>query len=281
MSVAAGAHYRPTTGAETERTCMITISAAAVTHPGRVRTTNEDSMLVTERLLAVADGLGGHAAGELASTLAVERLRELARQPEITSEDVTAAIADANRIILRAAEEEPERAGMGTTLCGVGVVRVGGSHHCVVFNVGDSRVYRYVGTDLVQVTVDHSTVEELRAAGRISPQAMRRHPARNVVTRSLGSDPAPTPDLWVYPPSARERYVVCSDGLTNEVDEQTIARVLGEHAEPGPAASALLEEALSAGGRDNIAVIVVNLESSAGAGQISTDTAPRARSNLG
>lgn len=267
-------------GARTERTRVITISAAAVTHPGRVRTINEDSLLVTERLLAVADGLGGHAAGELASRLAVERMRTLAQRPEMTLDDVSAAIADANAIILHAGEERPEHAGMGTTLCGMAVVRVGGSQHCLVFNVGDSRVYRCVDGELWQVTVDHSTVEELRAAGWISRQAMRQHPDRNIVTRNLGSDPAPTPDLWVYPPNTRERYVVCSDGLTNEVDEQMIARVLDDHGEPGPAASALLEAALAAGGRDNVAVIVVNLESSSGPGPLSTDTAPRAGSNM-
>lgn len=257
---------------------MITISAGAVTHPGLVRSTNEDSLLVTDRLVAVADGLGGHAAGEIASRLAVDRLRELAERPEPTSDDVVAAIADANRRILRAADERPERAGMGTTLCGIGVVRAGGSEHCLVFNVGDSRVYRHVERTLIQVTVDHSEVEELRAAGRISPQAARRHPRRNVVTRCLGSDPTPTPDLWVFPPDGPERYVVCTDGLTGEVDDATIARVLDEHPEPGPAASALLEKALAAGGRDNIAVIVVNLDGSAGGEAIATDTAPRARS---
>lgn len=260
---------------------MLSIASSAVTHPGLVRKTNEDSVLVTDRLVAVADGLGGHAAGEVASRIAVERMRELADLPDATPDDVISAIADANRLICAQAQAHPGQAGMGTTLCGVGIVEVGGSQHCIVFNVGDSRVYSYRDGALTQVSVDHSEVEELRAAGRISPQAALRYPRRNVITRCLGSEPNPTPDLWVFPPVHQERFVVCSDGLTGEVDDATITGLLAEHAEPGPAASALLEHALAAGGRDNIAVIVVNLDTGADAGGIDADTAPRVRSVQG
>lgn len=256
---------------------MVSISSSAVTHPGLVRTTNEDSVLVTDRLVAVADGLGGHAAGEVASGLAVDRLRKLSRRPGITSDDITAAIADANRLILAKADSRVDYAGMGTTLCGVAVVSVGGSEHCIVFNVGDSRVYRFHDGTLSQVTVDHSELQELRDAGRISNLAAKRYPRRNVVTRSLGSDPAPTPDTWLFPPTDQDRFLVCSDGLTGEVDDAAIAGVLREHPEPGPAAGALLEKALAAGGRDNIAVIVVNLESATDHRLVDADTAPRAR----
>ncbi len=258
---------------------MLSIASSAVTHPGLVRKTNQDSVLVTERLVAVADGLGGHAAGEVASRIAVERMNDLAELPDASPDDVLAAIADANALICSHAEAHPGRAGMGTTLCGVGIVSVGPEEHCVVFNVGDSRVYSFRDGLLTQVSVDHSEVQELRAAGRISQQAALRYPRRNVITRSLGSVPSPTPDLWMFPPADQERFLVCSDGLTGEVDDATIARLLAEHAEPGPAASALLEQALAAGGRDNIAVIVVNLD--AGAGPIDMDTAPRVQSAQG
>jgi serine/threonine protein phosphatase PrpC len=258
---------------------MITISSAAVTHPGLVRKSNEDSMLVTDQLAAVADGLGGHAAGEVASKIAVDRMARLAEQVGgFNPDDVISAIADTNRLIVSEARRHPEYLGMGTTLCGVGVVQVAGSGHCVVFNVGDSRVYRYVDGQLSQVTVDHSEVEELRAAGQIRSQDIARHPRRNVVTRCLGSEPSPQPDLWVFPPTERERFLICSDGLTGEVDDAAIAETLGAHADPGPAASALLEQALAAGGRDNIAVIVVDLDNSADSGSINADTAPRTRS---
>lgn len=255
---------------------MITTSSAAVTHPGLVRKSNEDSMLVTDRLLAVADGLGGHAAGEVASKIAVERMRRLADRPKLKPDDIREAIADTNRLILGQARGNADYDGMGTTLCGVGVVHVGGSEHCIVFNVGDSRVYRFYEGELSQVTVDHSEVEEMVTAGEITYDQAAQHPRRNVVTRCLGSEPTPTPDLWVFPPSGHERFLVCSDGLTTEVPDTEIAAVLGEHDEPGPAASMLLERALAAGGRDNIAVIVVDLDN-ADSGSINADTAPRTR----
>lgn len=253
---------------------MLTISSAAMTHTGHVRTSNEDSMLVAERFVAVADGLGGHAAGEVASTIAVDRLRLLDACDVVHPEDVIGAIIDANRQILGEMRRRTEYDGMGTTLTGLGMVDVGGSEHCVVFNVGDSRVYRYTEGVLSQVTVDHSEVQELRAAGQISAEDAARYPRRNVVTRCLGSDPAPTPDIWVFPPSRSERFLICSDGLTNEVDDTGIAELLGRHDEPDAAAGALLDEALAAGGRDNIAVIVVDLTS--GDSQTTDiDTAPR------
>jgi PPM family protein phosphatase len=260
---------------------MLRIASSAVTHPGLVRETNEDSVLVTDRLVAVADGLGGHAAGEVASSIAVERMGELAERPDAGPDDVLAAIGDANRLIVQAALAHPEQAGMGTTLCGVGVVTVGGSEHCIVFNVGDSRVYSFRDGALTQVSIDHSEVQELQAAGRISAQAARNYPRRNVITRCLGSEPAPAPDLWVFPPVAHERFLVCSDGLTGEVEDDAIAALLTEHPEPGPAASALLEEAMSAGGHDNIAVIVVNLDTGSDGEPIDADTAPRARNAPG
>ncbi|MGI8677791.1 MAG: PP2C family protein-serine/threonine phosphatase [Jatrophihabitans sp.] len=255
---------------------MLTISSAAVTHTGRVRESNEDSMLVTDRFVAVADGLGGHAAGEVASSIAVERLRLLDDCEIVHPDDVISAIEDANRQILAETKRRTEYDGMGTTLTGLGMVDVGGSEHYVVFNVGDSRVYRYTEGVLWQVTVDHSEVEELRASGQLSAEDAARYPRRNVVTRCLGSDPAPTPDLWVFPPSRSERFLVCSDGLTNEVDDAGIAELLGRHDEPEAAAGALLEEALAAGGRDNVAVIVVDL-TSMDTQVMNIDTAPRSK----
>lgn len=255
---------------------MLSISSGALTHPGLVRTSNEDSMLVTDRFVAVADGLGGHAAGEVASRIVVDRLRQLDELGGACPDDVVTAISDANRQILEEVHRHPEYKGMGTTVAGLGTVEVGGSQHCVVFNVGDSRVYRHLGGVLTQVSVDHSEVEELRAAGAITAQDAARHPRRNVVTRCLGSDPSPAPDLWVFPPADDDRFLICSDGLTNEVDDDGIAELLTIHREPEAAANALVQQALSAGGRDNIAVIVVNL-TNVDTQSIDIDTAPRTR----
>jgi serine/threonine protein phosphatase PrpC len=255
---------------------MLSITSAARTHEGRVRKSNEDSMLVTDTFVAVADGLGGHAAGEVASRIAVDRLQELGEAERVHPDDVIAAIADANDLIIEEMRRHPENEGMGTTVTGLGVVELGGAEHCVVFNVGDSRVYRFVADALEQVTVDHSEVEELRAAGIITAQDAAVHPRRNVVTRCLGSIPGPTPDLWVFPPSGVERYVICSDGLTNEVDDGDIEAALRDHELAQDAADALLEQALAAGGRDNIAVIVVDLRSIEPQ-PVDGDTMPRTR----
>ncbi|WP_375478930.1 PP2C family protein-serine/threonine phosphatase [uncultured Jatrophihabitans sp.] len=240
---------------------MTSFAAAARTDRGRVRASNEDSVVVTDRLAAVADGLGGHAAGEVASGIAVERMRVLGEQPRVAPEDVLSAVVEANRLIVESAARNLGQAGMGTTLCGVALGQVGETDQCVVFNVGDSRVYNVRDGALVQLSVDHSEVEELRAAGQLSAEAAARYPRRNVITRCLGSDPSPTPDLWVFPPTDGERFLVCSDGLTGEVDDAAIAQLLRQHAEPEPAAHALVDAALAAGGRDNIAVVVVNVSS--------------------
>jgi serine/threonine protein phosphatase PrpC len=236
---------------------MVTITAGAVTHPGLVRSANEDSLVTTGQFAAVADGMGGHAAGEVASRIAVETIAELAAQPAPQPDDVVAAIARANGRILEQGATGRELAGMGTTLSGVGLVNVTGTPQWIVFNVGDSRVYRYADGTLAQVTVDHSEVAELLAAGQLSADEARDYPRRNVVTRSLGSHPPPQPDVWVFPPRPGERFLVCSDGLTLEMSDAEIAAVLDKYPDPNTAARELMEHALAAGGRDNVTVIVV------------------------
>ena len=154
---------------------------------------------------------------------------------------------------------------------------VAGLDHWVVFNVGDSRVYRLANDALAQVTVDHSEVTELVAAGEISAKSARTHPHRNVVTRSLGTDPAPNPDLWVFPPTAGERFLICSDGLTLELDDTVITDVLTTESDAQRAAETLVQRAVSAGGRDNVTAIVVDLESSISTDEVDEDTAPRMR----
>ncbi|GAB2477229.1 PP2C family protein-serine/threonine phosphatase [Jatrophihabitans fulvus] len=260
---------------------MLTMTSGSATHAGKVRTSNEDSLLVSDHFVAVADGLGGHAAGEVASQIAVDRLRqldELAHHVDaVRPDDVVSAIADANALIIDEMRRDAEHEGMGTTVTGLGIVELGGAAHVAVFNVGDSRVYRLVDDRFEQVTVDHSEVEELRAAGIISAADAAVHPRRNVVTRCLGSIPAPTPDLWVYPPRARERYLLCSDGLTNEVDDEALAATLRAHDDPDAAAQSLVEQALEHGGRDNVTVIVVDLRSDRADDDaaVDGDTAPR------
>ncbi len=202
------------------------------TDAGAVRQLNEDAVSVGTKIFAVADGMGGHAAGDVASQMTVQALNELDTRELLRPADVVGALIGVSDTIARRAQAEPERWGMGTTVTGVALVTVGGSDHWGIFNVGDSRVYRFADGILTRATVDHSEVEELLTAGVISEEEARVHPDRNVITRSLGTVPAPQVDLWLLPPMPGERYVVCSDGLVNEVSDAEIATILAAAASP-------------------------------------------------
>lgn len=258
------------------------LRVGAATDTGRVRSLNEDSALAEGGIFVVADGMGGHAAGEVASGIVVETMRELATRADLTADDITRQLVLANQRILAAVDAHPEDKGMGTTATGLALVTAGGADHWAVFNVGDSRVYRSIGGVLTQVTVDHSEVQELVEAGVITREEARVHPARNVVTRSLGTDYAYQPDVWVLPPYAGERFVICSDGLTNELPDERVREILHQHPEPQIAAEELVRAAVEAGGRDNVTVVVVNLDGAMGDDLSVTsprasdeDTAPR------
>ncbi|HEY7718081.1 MAG TPA: protein phosphatase 2C domain-containing protein [Pedococcus sp.] len=253
----------------------LTLRAGAATDVGRVRQHNEDSLLARGTVFVVADGMGGHAAGEVASRIVVETFEELAAQQRLRTEDVVGALTRANARILESVARHPEQSGMGTTASGLAVVSTGGSDHWAVFNVGDSRVYRLVGQDLSLVTVDHSEVREMVDAGLITEEQALRHPLRNVVTRSLGTEHMPTPDVWVFPPHPGERFVICSDGLSNELSLQDIRRIVLEVEDPQEAAVALVRSAVEAGGRDNVTAVVVALDGGEDDDDLDADTAPR------
>lgn len=250
------------------------LRAGAATDVGRVRKHNEDSVLAERSVFVVADGMGGHAAGEVASRIVVETMAGLAALERVRSEDVVAALAEANTRILQSVARHPEQTGMGTTATGLAVVTAGGSDHWAVFNVGDSRVYRFMGGELGLVTVDHSEVREMVDAGLITEEEAARHPLRNVVTRSLGTESVPTPDVWVFPPHPGERFVICSDGLSNELSREQIREVVAAVDDPQQAAEALVRAAVEAGGRDNVTVIVVALDADDDE-DFDVDTAPR------
>jgi PPM family protein phosphatase len=237
------------------------VRSGSATDVGRVRDHNEDALIADGLVFAVADGMGGHAAGEVASRIAVEALGHLVEHPPSRAQDVAAVLRAANDGILHSQERDREQRGMGTTVTGLTVVDDGDGEHLLVFNIGDSRVYRLAGGRLGMVTHDHSEVRELLDAGLIDEEEAARHPMRNVITRSLGSHPAPEPDVWVLPPEPGERFVVCSDGLSNELDDAEIERVALQHADdPQAAADALVAAAVRAGGRDNVSVVVVSVD---------------------
>lgn len=236
---------------------MLDTAFGAATDVGKLRDLNEDGVFLTPPLFAVADGMGGHAAGEVASALALAELSALAGRDDLTPIELLDVIQAGNQAILSWSRARAETSGMGTTLTGVCLGTIEDSPHWFVFNVGDSRVYRLVNNALVQMTVDHSEVEELVAAGTISLQEARNHPRRNVVTRSLGTDPAPVPDIWVLPAAEGDLFMICSDGLPLEVAESDIIEVVTRRDTPQMTAESLVRMAVAAGGRDNVSVVVV------------------------
>src|SRR5829696_6027469 len=299
---------------------MAELRWGTATDSGRIRPGNEDNLLADAQLFIVADGMGGHRAGEVASALAVDLLRSrLAAEPS-TLEDVVAAVADANDDIYRSAVSNPEQQGMGTTVTGLVVISTapaaapdvtteietpvdqeaqvqpgaadgsasdeadaarGGAEsddepsiprsddesddgpvdgeRFALINVGDSRTYLMRHERLRRVTVDHSYVQELVATGHITDDEARTHPRRNIVTRALGIDPSVRVDAWTLPIVRGDRFLLCSDGLVDEVRDDAIVAVLTNQDDPQAAADELVALANRQGGRDNITVIVVDV----------------------
>ena len=239
---------------------MITVSFGAVSDTGRLRNANEDSFLVSDHLLAVADGMGGHNAGEVASAMAVQLLHEATHQPIESPESFIELISTINDAIFAAATGTSEQRGMGTTLTAIAVA---GStpidERVVVVNVGDSRTYILRKGELRQVTIDHSYVQELVTEGVISADDARTHPRRNIVTRALGIDSRVIADSWTLPIVDRDRYLLCSDGLVDEISNEEILAILLQNTDPQRAAESLLAAANDRGGRDNVTVIVVDV----------------------
>jgi protein phosphatase len=236
---------------------MTSLRAGAATDTGQVRANNQDAILVAEPLFAVADGMGGHAAGEIASQVAVESLEV----DDVSSVEALArAVRQANQAVWERAAGEPELRGMGTTMCVVALVDDGqADERIIVANVGDSRVYQFHDGDITQITDDHSLVEDLVREGRLSHEEARTHPQRNILTRVLGNEPDVEVDTWEIIPQRGDRYLLCSDGLFNEVDDDRIAAVLRRLADPEDAAHELVDMANQHGGRDNVSVVVVDV----------------------
>ena len=240
------------------------VAYSARTDVGRVRSMNEDAYLAAAPVYLVADGMGGHARGDAASAAVLETFRRhLEPDRSTTPEQVLDAIHSSNDAVRALSDEGEEGTAVaGTTLAGVALVDAGdGELRWMVFNVGDSRVYSWDGRRLEQVSVDHSAVQELIDAGVIEPDEAERHPDRNVITRALGADAFVEPDVWLLPATGRQVFLVCSDGLTKEVDDETIARVLaGGSGHAAGIAGELVDLALERGGRDNVTAVVVESE---------------------
>ncbi|MGH9132323.1 MAG: Stp1/IreP family PP2C-type Ser/Thr phosphatase, partial [Ilumatobacteraceae bacterium] len=239
---------------------MAELRWGSATDSGQLRPQNEDQHLATPALFVVADGMGGHQAGEIASQLAIERLQSRLSSDGSTMSDVVSAIGDANGDIYRAAIANPDQQGMGTTVTSLAVVSDPTEGEVFALaNVGDSRTYLVRHGKLRQLTIDHSYVQELVAEGHISRDEARSHPRRNIVTRALGIESAVRVDSWTMPIVRGDRFVLCSDGLVDEVLDDEIARVLIDTQDPQRAADELVRVANANGGHDNITVVVVDV----------------------
>jgi protein phosphatase len=231
--------------------------------------------LVTADLVAVADGMGGHVGGEIAARVAVDTLRR-AFAEDRTVPGLAAATNQANRAVFEQSEREPTLRGMGTTLTAAAIVRTSKGQRLVLSNVGDSRAYLLRDGELVQLTEDHSLVEEMVRNGELSPAEAAVHPHRHILTRALGIDRSVSVDSWDFEPSPGTRLLLCSDGLTNECSDAEIAAVLSSSPDPGQAARKLVALALEHGGSDNVTVVVADIDPAAPS---PADDAPSGRRN--
>ena len=226
------------------------------THTGRKRRHNEDSYVVEPPMFAVADGMGGAKAGEVASGLAAAALKETGTDGSSGEERVTQLIQEANRRVFRRANEDREASGMGTTMT-VALIEDG---RVVFGHVGDSRAYLIREGSIEQLTDDHSLVAELVRSGRLTPEEAEAHPQRSVITRAVGTEPDVDVDTFTIEPEAGDLFLICSDGLTDMVDDGTIIDAIERHRDDlDEAAKALVGAANRVGGEDNITVLLVEV----------------------
>ena len=251
---------------------MLLLEHHGLTDPGKVRKNNEDSLLVgegrDETLFVVADGIGGFEAGEVASSIATDVLRDVA-----PSEPLEDAIREANRRILAASRGDEKLSGMGTTVV---AMRFGGTEEepvAQISHVGDSRAYLVRGGEMRPVTEDHSLVAELVRSGDLTRAQASEHPQKNLITRALGAEEEVEVDTTVLPVESGDRFVLCSDGLSDMVPEVKMQSILTSHPEnPEKTVRALVSAALKAGGADNVTVVIVDVRE---------ETQPAARARRG
>jgi protein phosphatase len=230
----------------------------ATTDVGMVRQQNEDAYIAEENLYIVADGMGGHNAGEVASALAVTTVKAGAKSGIHTMEQFRELVQQANTAIYTASLDDSTQSGMGTTLTALAVVP-GEEPRVLVANVGDSRTYLFRSGALTRLSIDHSYVQELVNEGILTPEEARVHPRRNIVTRAMGIERSVMVDVFTHLVRTGDRIVLCSDGLVDEVADADISTVLSQHSDAQETAEALVMVANANGGRDNTTVIVVDI----------------------
>lgn len=239
----------------------------ARTDVGLVREVNEDAYLAAPPVFVVADGMGGHEGGDVASAIVVEEFARLADEgydPRRGAEVVESTLRAAEARVAEYAEAQREKGSnprfhAGTTVVAALLVEDDQGPQWLLANVGDSRIYRFTGGVLEQVSVDHSLVQQLVDEGTITPEEAAVHPERNVITRAIGDLAGTDADYFLLPLASVERLVLCSDGVTGMVDDAGLAALLAESADPRDAADRMVEAALAAGGVDNATAVVVDV----------------------
>lgn len=234
-------------------------SSAAISHTGKVRSNNQDSGYAGSNLFVVADGMGGHAGGDVASSLAIARLQPLDQPFPSTAEAERAlrdAITDTAGELIETVGRRPELAGLGTTVSALVMV----DQSAVIAHIGDSRIYLFRDDALTQITTDHTFVQRLVDSGRITPEEARYHPRRSVLMRVLGDmDADPEVDTFIMPTQPGDRWLLCSDGLSGVIDDAHTSKALAMGLAPGRTADVLLKQALDAGAPDNVTIVIVDV----------------------
>lgn len=237
---------------------MTTQTAGSATDPGTARTTNQDALVISPPLFAVADGLGQSPGGETASRLALDTLSAAFIGPP-GAEALAAAFRQASRAVWERASTDPPLHGMGTTLTAVAVLQTGPQTRLAVASIGDSRAYLFQDGQFRQLTRDHSVVQALIDAGQVPASQWRTHPDRSLLTRALGIAPVVEPDITLPEVTGNARLLLCTDGLTAQADHAEITAVLSGPGDLDQIASDLIALANNNGGADNTAVIIVDL----------------------
>jgi serine/threonine protein phosphatase PrpC len=233
------------------------VEFAGATHVGQVRAVNEDSYLTAPPVFVVADGMGGYERGDIASAIVVEEFEVLAGRT-VGPADVEESITRARNRIRSLATE---RVAPGSTVLVAAYIEQSARGYWAIAHEGDSRAYLWRGGRLTRVTNDHSIVQELVDDGEITEEEARVHPERHVITRALGGTGGTGPDFSLMPVEQASRLLLCSDGLTGELSEQSICRALGDQAEADDAVELLVRDAVEAGGHDNVTVVIVDVVS--------------------
>jgi protein phosphatase len=237
---------------------QVELTWGAATHIGQ-RRDNQDRCVATPPVFAVADGMGGHAAGGPAAEAAVGRLAQAGNGRTVGLAPLLAALRAADQDIRGITGPDGHPSGAGTTVAGLALIEDAGEVYWAAFHLGDSRVYRWSAAGFEQISTDHSLVQELVDRGSISEREALSHPQRHVITRALGIGPQVEADVALLPVAAGDRFLLCSDGLTGEVSDERIAAMMSGDAPASDVADRLVSAAVAHGGSDNVTVVVVHV----------------------